>query len=213
MRNARGQHSSGKKITGIAPMPGNPSQFLVTSNDSRLRLYDGYSLITKFKGHRNSSTQIRGAVSPAGGTVACGSDNGWVHLWAAVPALDTAAGRNGKNPACEAFLVAGSGTAGMEGSTSAVLGVAFAPTSLIAASSSGMTGAAEGDEAAGESMELALATVKQGPVMDTAAAAASAAASTGAVQHVLRHVMVTAGLGGEVKVWELWGAPLRKTDV
>jgi hypothetical protein len=101
VRNAAGKHASGKKVTGIVAMPGSAQQFLVTTNDSRLRLLDGYGICCKFKGHRNSITQIRAALSNDGETIACGSDDGWVYMW------DTGVGQGGvhmrKDPYYTAF--------------------------------------------------------------------------------------------------------------
>eukprot|EP00878_Enallax_costatus_P036936 GHUV01041567.1.p1 GENE.GHUV01041567.1~~GHUV01041567.1.p1 ORF type:complete len:235 (-),score=62.94 GHUV01041567.1:94-798(-) len=81
VRNQRGAHASGKKVTGICAVPGQPQQFLITTNDSRLRLLEGYGQILKFKGHRNISTQVRAGISADGNEVVCGSDDGWVYVW------------------------------------------------------------------------------------------------------------------------------------
>ena len=40
VRSTRGKNSTGRKISGIEPMPGHNEKILVTSNDSRIRLYD-----------------------------------------------------------------------------------------------------------------------------------------------------------------------------
>ena len=82
MKNKRGQHARGKKVTGLsfAPGPG-PSSLLITSNDSRVRLYEGYTLRSKYKGHSNKSTQIKATFSPKGDYVICGSDDGLVYVW------------------------------------------------------------------------------------------------------------------------------------
>lgn len=85
VRNQRGQHASGKKVTCIAAVPGHPQQFLITTNDSRLRLLEGYGQVLKFKGHKNSSTQARAALSPDGSQLACGSDDGYLYLWQQTP--------------------------------------------------------------------------------------------------------------------------------
>lgn len=37
VKNKRGQHSRGKKITGLAFLPSEPGKLLITSNDSRVR--------------------------------------------------------------------------------------------------------------------------------------------------------------------------------
>lgn len=81
MRNQRGAHASGKKVTGICAVPGQPQQFLITTNDSRLRLLEGYGQVLKFKGHKNSSTQVRASISADGSHVVCGSDDGWAYVW------------------------------------------------------------------------------------------------------------------------------------
>ena len=115
VKNARGQHSRGKKITGLqffnshtggggvsstgggvrkpgssgtttasaatSSNSGRPGPLLITSNDSRIRLYEGYTLKYKYKGHTNKNTQIRASFSPGGDYVVCGSDDGWVYLW------------------------------------------------------------------------------------------------------------------------------------
>ncbi|KAG5459996.1 MAG: hypothetical protein BJ554DRAFT_8018 [Olpidium bornovanus] len=61
---ASGRGAKAKKITGIEPMPGTPpgeEKLLITSNDSRIRLYNmrDKSLECKFKGLENTSSQIR----------------------------------------------------------------------------------------------------------------------------------------------------------
>eukprot|EP00095_Tigriopus_kingsejongensis_P010859 maker-scaffold592_size129239-snap-gene-0.21 protein:Tk10859 transcript:maker-scaffold592_size129239-snap-gene-0.21-mRNA-1 annotation:"wd repeat-containing protein 44-like" len=60
VRSTRGKNSQGRKVTGIEPMPGE-DKILVTSNDSRIRIYDlrDLSLTCKFKGFTNNSSQIR----------------------------------------------------------------------------------------------------------------------------------------------------------
>ena len=36
---------------------------------------------TKYKGHHNRNTQIRGTFSADGAFLICGSDDGWVYVW------------------------------------------------------------------------------------------------------------------------------------
>ncbi|CAL8119089.1 unnamed protein product [Orchesella dallaii] len=73
---------SGRKITGIEPMPGE-DKILVTSNDSRIRLYDlrDLSLTCKYKGYVNTSSQIKGTFSHDGKYVVSGSENQFVYIW------------------------------------------------------------------------------------------------------------------------------------
>ncbi|RMZ54272.1 hypothetical protein APUTEX25_000623 [Auxenochlorella protothecoides] len=91
VKNTRGQHARGKKITGLTFLPRSPSHLLITSNDSRIRrgrgggaerARPGYNLRAKFKGHANRSTQIKASLSPSCDTIICGSDDGWVYQWA-----------------------------------------------------------------------------------------------------------------------------------
>ena len=84
VKSTRGANSRGKKITGLQFMPGVDRLLLVTSNDSRVRMYDGYTLKVKYKGHRNASSQIRATFSPGGGFVICGSEDGHVHMWSTI---------------------------------------------------------------------------------------------------------------------------------
>lgn len=122
VRNQRGPHASGKKVTGIRAVPRAPGQYLVTSNDSRLRLLDGYGQVCKYKGHRNASTQIRGELSPYGETLACGSDDGWVYLWDKKCKAADSDKAAGKNPCYQAFQAVEPGVS--------VPATAFAPVSM-----------------------------------------------------------------------------------
>lgn len=47
VKNRRGKASRGRKITGIQHLPNDPSKLLITSNDSRIRLYNGESSLNK----------------------------------------------------------------------------------------------------------------------------------------------------------------------
>lgn len=205
VRNARGAHSAGKKITGILPVPGQPSQLLVSSNDSRLRLYDSYHQLVKYKGHRNLATQSRAAVSPCGSTLACGSDDGWVHLWERLPAAGVAAWQPGKNPASEAFQVTGGPAGGERRAVTAA--AAGAPGDGVAAQPAG----------GGSTPVVAVAFAPPGcrrVGKGGGAAAAVVGVGGGDVsaidpltpgQSALRHVVVAAGWHGMVRVFELWG--------
>lgn len=58
-------------------------QLLVTTNDSRIRLFSmtDFTLILKLKGLTNCSRQIKATSSSDGKNVICGSDTGEVFLW------------------------------------------------------------------------------------------------------------------------------------
>ena len=85
VRHSRGgSKNSGKKITGLAFMPGDDRKLLVTSNDSRVRVYDGYHLACKYKGHKNNNSQIRASFSPGAEFIVCGSEDENVYVWSTV---------------------------------------------------------------------------------------------------------------------------------
>lgn len=82
VRSTRGRNSTGRKISGIEPMPGE-DKILVTSNDSRVRLYDlrDLSLSCKYKGYLNVSSQIKASFSHDGKYIVCGSENRDIYVW------------------------------------------------------------------------------------------------------------------------------------
>ncbi|KAG0504497.1 hypothetical protein KC19_N027300 [Ceratodon purpureus] len=71
----------GKKITGLHYMPGDPQKVLVTSNDSRVRVYDGLDLVAKYKGLRNVKSQISSSFSPNGDFIISASEDSRVLVW------------------------------------------------------------------------------------------------------------------------------------
>ncbi|XP_064015715.1 WD repeat-containing protein 44 [Pogoniulus pusillus] len=82
VRSTRGRNRVGRKITGIEPLPGE-NKILVTSNDSRIRLYDlrDLSLSMKYKGYVNSSSQIKASFSHDFTYIVSGSEDKYVYVW------------------------------------------------------------------------------------------------------------------------------------
>uniref|UniRef100_A0A182J3G4 Uncharacterized protein n=1 Tax=Anopheles atroparvus TaxID=41427 RepID=A0A182J3G4_ANOAO len=82
VRSTRGRNAIGRKISGIEPMPGE-DKILVTSNDSRIRLYDlrDLNLSCKYKGYFNSSSQIKASFSHDGKYIISGSENQCIYIW------------------------------------------------------------------------------------------------------------------------------------
>lgn len=89
VRSARGRNSKGNKITGIdtmvAPQDDRDGdiKLLVTSNDSRIRLYDfeERTLEAKFRGNENTCSQIRASFTDDGKHVICGSEDRKAYVW------------------------------------------------------------------------------------------------------------------------------------
>ena len=129
VRNARGADARGRKVTCVAwaPTPaGAARRMLASSNDSRVRLFDGLTCVAKFKGHANRHAQLRAAFDGGGSRVVSGSDDGRVVVWTLPPSLAPAAvdaaaasgatspppaahapGRRDKCASCDAFVADG----------------------------------------------------------------------------------------------------------
>ncbi|KAF3896580.1 WD domain G-beta repeat [Trichophyton interdigitale] len=89
VRSARGKNAKGSKVTGIDTIVQPPTnengsvKLLITSNDSRIRLYNfkDRTLEAKFRGNENASSQIRASFSSDGKYAICGSEDGRVYIW------------------------------------------------------------------------------------------------------------------------------------
>ncbi|KAH7139094.1 WD40-repeat-containing domain protein [Dendryphion nanum] len=89
VKSTRGQNAKGSKITGIQATnwpPGSSTgdvKLLISSNDSRLRLYNfrDKSLEMKFKGHENNCSQIRARFADDTGHIVCGSEDRKAYIW------------------------------------------------------------------------------------------------------------------------------------
>lgn len=89
VRSARGRNAKGSKITGIDTIdlpPNDPNadvKLLITSNDSRIRLYNfrDRSLEAKFRGNENTCSQIRASFSDDGKHIICGSEDRRTYIW------------------------------------------------------------------------------------------------------------------------------------
>ncbi|KAJ1968584.1 hypothetical protein H4R35_006387, partial [Dimargaris xerosporica] len=92
VRSTRGRNARGHKITGIEAMPSTSfgeDKLLITSNDSRIRLYNmkDKSLERKYKGHTNTSSQIKATFSADGKRIICGSEDHNVYVWDTQPSV------------------------------------------------------------------------------------------------------------------------------
>eukprot|EP00742_Colponemidia_sp_Colp-10_P003023 GILJ01003225.1.p1 GENE.GILJ01003225.1~~GILJ01003225.1.p1 ORF type:complete len:671 (-),score=104.71 GILJ01003225.1:74-2086(-) len=92
-KNRRGHNAKGKKVTGMQFLQ-DGTQILISTNDSRFRLYqmEDYSCLGKFKGNENEQLQIKAELSPDANYIVCGSEDGCVYLWTTtntyVPAIN-----------------------------------------------------------------------------------------------------------------------------
>jgi WD repeat-containing protein 44 len=96
VKSNRGRNTKGRKITGIQTFmrPANSVdgevKIMISSNDSRIRVYDFRSKImeVKFKGHQNYHSQIRGHISDDCRYIACGSEDKRAYVFSVESAED-----------------------------------------------------------------------------------------------------------------------------
>ncbi|KAJ0274572.1 hypothetical protein COL940_009258 [Colletotrichum noveboracense] len=84
VRSSRGKNAKGSKITGIKTMIIDEEvKVLITSNDSRVRLYNlrDKSLDAKFKGLENTCSQIHADFSDNGQWIVSGSEDKKTYIW------------------------------------------------------------------------------------------------------------------------------------
>jgi len=196
VRSTRGKNSTGKKITGLQFMPGDDSKLLVTSNDSRLRVYDGYTLKCKYKGHKNSNSQIKASFGAFGDFIVCGSEDECVYVWSTVnsyvPSINPiyTGYRKDRHASYECF------PAHSEIVTSALV----APRQYYCVRKVEVT---ERGPPSGSSAERLRGRTTEAEAQAALAAgerAVTEAAGTGLV-------LITAGYGGEIRIFENYGLP------
>ncbi|KDN61403.1 putative WD repeat domain-containing protein [Colletotrichum sublineola] len=84
VRSSRGKNAKGSKITGIKTMTiDDEVKVLITSNDSRVRIYNlrDKSLESKFKGYENTCSQIHAGFSDSGQWIVSGSEDKRTYIW------------------------------------------------------------------------------------------------------------------------------------
>ncbi|KAL8947249.1 MAG: hypothetical protein Q9222_006453, partial [Ikaeria aurantiellina] len=93
VKSAHGKNAKGSKITGIQAInfpPDNPNgevKILVTSNDSRIRVYNlrDKGLEIKLKGNENTCSQIHASFSEDAKYIICGSEDRKAYIWPTGP--------------------------------------------------------------------------------------------------------------------------------
>ena len=93
VKSAHGKNAKGSKITGIQAInypvndPNGEAKLLITSNDSRVRVYNlrDKGLELKLKGLENAYSQIHATFSDDAKYVICGSEDRKVYIWSTGP--------------------------------------------------------------------------------------------------------------------------------
>ncbi|XP_042472482.1 WD repeat-containing protein 44-like [Zingiber officinale] len=82
------------KITGFQFAPDNPSEAMITSADSQVRVFEDQKRIHKFRGFRNTSSQISAWYTVDGRYVVCASEDSHVYVWKREAAAAAAKGKS-----------------------------------------------------------------------------------------------------------------------
>lgn len=184
VRSTRGRNAKGRKISGIEPMPGE-DKILVTSNDSRIRLYDlrDLSLTCKYKGYVNLSSQIRASFSHDGKFIISGSENQYVYMWKTHHDYSKfSSARRDRNEYWE----------GVKAHNAVVTAAVFAPNSSLIISQ------LEKEKTTGRYSEEAEAGAAAAPTLPPPSSSSSSSASAGGGTG---YVLVTADFNGGIKVF------------
>ncbi|KAL2336660.1 hypothetical protein Fmac_011106 [Flemingia macrophylla] len=70
-----------KKVNGFQFAPNNPSEVLITSADCRIRIVEDSQVVQKYKGFRNTNSQITASFTTNGRYIICASEDSQVYVW------------------------------------------------------------------------------------------------------------------------------------
>ncbi|KAH0433527.1 hypothetical protein IEQ34_027010 [Dendrobium chrysotoxum] len=70
-----------KRITGFQFCPGSSCKLMVTSAESKIRILDGFDVVSKYKGFQNSGSQISAAFTYDGKHIVSASEDSKVYIW------------------------------------------------------------------------------------------------------------------------------------
>ncbi|KAK9103929.1 hypothetical protein Sjap_021183 [Stephania japonica] len=94
----------GKRITGFQFSPREPSKLMVTSADSQVRILDGVDIIGKYRGFRNTGSQISASFTSDGKHIVSASEDSNVYVWNYNSQDGSAPSHAKSNRSCEHFF-------------------------------------------------------------------------------------------------------------
>ena len=219
-RNRSGKFKHGKKITGLE-YSRDGKLLLVSTNDSRVRCYRlvDFSLVCKMKGVENDSLQIRATWSEDGQHVIMGSDKEYVAVWrmperAAGGAAPASSGGGGDKERSRTTSASSRSTSVSTPSSATSPLSPLSPLNSIASPTSTSptpSASSHSSSASSSSTSLKLDAFEYFRAMDDTVTCAVflprstlawSSANEGAFQMPLRSIVLTTGLGGEMKVYE-----------
>nr|CAB3463241.1 unnamed protein product [Digitaria exilis] len=188
-----------KKITGFQFAPGSPSEVLVTSADSQIRVFDGVTMVQKFRGFKNTSSQITAAYTSDGRYAVCASEDSNVYLWRTTRVPPAAAIGIGMKP--KTWCTIRSYENFYCKDVSAAVPWTHAPPPPGSPSSSGGSPASR-DKMVCNEESCSVAAKPEG-------GGDPASSGKGDGGNAWGLVVVTASLGGEIRVYQNFGMPFR----
>nr|CAB3459545.1 unnamed protein product [Digitaria exilis] len=188
-----------KKITGFQFAPGSPSEVLATSADSQIRVFDGVTMVQKFRGFKNTSSQITAAYTSDGRYAVCPSEDSNVYLWRTTRVPPAAAIGIGMKP--KTWCTIRSYENFYCKDVSAAVPWTHAPPPPGSPSSSGGSPASR-DKLVCNEESCSVAAKPEG-------GGDPASSGKGDGGNAWGLVVVTASLGGEIRVYQNFGMPFR----
>ncbi|KAL5715024.1 hypothetical protein ACHQM5_016912 [Ranunculus cassubicifolius] len=73
--------SSGNRITGLQFSPDDSQKIMITSADSKVRIFDGLDVIHKYRGLRNSGCQMSASFTSSGRHIISVGDDSRIYVW------------------------------------------------------------------------------------------------------------------------------------
>ncbi|KAF2281093.1 WD40 repeat-like protein [Westerdykella ornata] len=217
VKSTRGQNAKGSKITGIQAFhwprgsgsePGDV-KLLITSNDSRIRLYNlrDKNLEMKFRGHENNCSQIRASFAADTGHIICGSEDRRAYIWSPTTGMEGGAEKRHERPV-EMFEPHGSITTCaviaplktrqvLGGSEDPIYDLCNPPPVTLVSRAESLAGSSRAPTEAGSALPT--------PTVDSTFINRKTAETTPAYQarsvHKDGHILVTADFTGAIKVF------------
>ncbi|CAI9777575.1 unnamed protein product [Fraxinus pennsylvanica] len=105
--NVCGQKKSGNKITGIQFLKNDPERVMITSKDSKIRIFDGCQVVRKYRGLKKSGSQMSASFTSSGRHMLSVGDDSRIYIWNYDNSLIPSSKQTKSIRSCEHFLVEG----------------------------------------------------------------------------------------------------------
>ncbi|CAL0306652.1 unnamed protein product [Lupinus luteus] len=99
--------ASGTKITGIQFSQKNHQRIMITSEDSKIRIFDGIKLIHKYKGLPKSGSQMHGSFTSNGKHIISVGEDSHVYIWNHNDTKNASTKKKKSESSCEYFFSKG----------------------------------------------------------------------------------------------------------